>query len=83
MSYIADLTGYLAAQENVWYFTDYQAEPGSFEEQIYQIYQNGEIPFSVDADVYLTDMEKVFFGEIPVEQYVKDVEQKLLKYQKE
>ncbi len=83
LSYIADLTGYLAAQENVWYFTDYQAEPGSFEEQIYQIYQNGEIPFSVDADVYLTDMEKVFFGEIPVEQYVKDVEQKLLKYQKE
>ena len=83
LSYIADLTAYLMAQENVWYFTDYQVEPGSFEEQIYQLYQNGEIPFSVDADVYLNDMEKAFSGEIPVEQYVEDVRQKLLKYQKE
>ncbi len=80
LSYIADLIAYLNAQKDLWYFKDKNVESGSFAEQIYRVYQNGEIPFAVDSDVYLSNFWNVLSGTISIEDYTKDTERRLRMY---
>lgn len=80
LSYLADLIAYLMERDDIWYFKDFQTEPSSFAEQVYGLYQDGEIPFAIDKDVYETGFEEALNGELPLEKYIEDTDRKLQMY---
>ncbi len=83
LCYLADLIAYLMKQDELLLFKDYKAEAGSREEQIYKLFENGEVFFAVDEDVYQKDYEDVLKSEYPLKEYAQEVERRLQLYLKE
>lgn len=53
---------------------------GSFEAEIYTLYENGEIAFGIDSDVYSEGMEEMLDGQKDMEEYIWTTERKLKIY---
>lgn len=83
LSYLADLIAYMTERDDLWYFKDFPAEPGSLEEQIHSLYENGEISFAIDEDVYGADYAGILMSELPLEEYVQETERRYRMYQGE
>ncbi|MDE7298176.1 MAG: hypothetical protein K2N94_05030 [Lachnospiraceae bacterium] len=83
LNYLADLIAYLMRRDDLMIFKDYRAEAGSPEEQIYELFANGEVSFAVDEDVYQKDCADVLKGGQSLEEYVQEVERRLRLYLEE
>lgn len=80
LSYIANLAAYLTNRNDILYFEDYDAEPGSFMDQVHELFRDGDIPIAISWDIYGPDFEPMLDGTLPVEEYIKETERKLQFY---
>lgn len=53
---------------------------GSFETELYALYENGEIAFGIDSDVYLWGLEEMLNGQKDVEEYIRETEKRIKIY---
>ena len=83
LQYLTDLITYLMRKNEFYCFLDYEAEPGSLQEQIHRLFENGEICFAIDEDVCGTDYIEVLSGDRPLEEYALEVERRLQLYRSE
>ena len=83
LCYLADLIAYLMRQDELLIFKDYKTEAGSREEQIHKLFENGEVFFAIDEDVYQKDYVEVLKSNQPLEEYAEEVERRLQLYLKE
>lgn len=79
LAYLTDLIAYLMDGGGMPYFTDWERE-NALDEALYRVYENGEIAFAVDPDVYGEGLEEMLSGTLPLEEYRKDTERKLKIY---
>lgn len=83
LSYLADLIAYLMKRDDLMIFKDYQPEAGSWKEQIHSLFENGEVSFAIDEDVYQKDYIEVLKSDQPLTEYVKEIERRLRLYWQE
>ncbi len=83
LCYLADLIAYLMKQDELLIFKDYKTEAGSREEQTHKLFENGEVFFAIDEDVYQKDYVEVLKSEQPLKEYAEEVERRLQLYLKE
>ena len=79
LAYLTDLIAYLMDGGGMPYFTDWKRE-NALDETLYQVYENGEIAFAIDPDVYEEGLEEMLLGTLPLEEYRKKTESKLKMY---
>lgn len=81
LEFIADYVAWQMAEEEApLFFKEPVPEAGSFEAEVYQLYQNGTIAYTVDADAYMEGFYEMLDGEKGMEEYIKDTERKLKIY---
>ncbi len=83
LCYLADLIAYLMKQDELLIFKDYKTEVGSREEQTHKLFENGEVFFAIDEDVYQKDYVEVLKSNQSLEEYSEEVERRLQLYLKE
>ena len=79
MAYLTELIAYLMHGGGMTYFTYWNKE-NALDETLYQVYENGEIAFAIDPDVYEEGLEEMLLGTLPLEEYRKKTESKLKMY---
>ena len=79
LAYLTDLIAYLMDGGGMPYFTDWERE-NALDEALYQVYENGEIAFAIDPDVYEDGLEEMLSGTLSFEEYRKKTESKLKMY---
>lgn len=79
LAYLTDLIAYLMDGGGMPYFTDWERE-NALDEVLYQVYENGEIAFAIDPDVYSEGLEEMLSGTLPLEEYIQKTESKLKMY---
>lgn len=79
LAYLTDLIAYLMDGGGMPYFTDWERE-NALDEKVYQVYENGEIAFGIDFDVYEEGLEEMLSGTLPLDEYIKKTESKLKIY---
>ena len=82
LKYLADLIAYLTARGDLMIFKD-PVKNNSKEEQIHHLFENGEVSFALDEDVYQKDFKEVLEGNQPLEQYMKELDRRLSLYWEE
>ena len=80
LGYITDLVTYLNGRNDVPYYVDFQAEPGSMQEDLYNLYHNTEIVFGLDPEVYEPGLTEMLEGKLSTEEYMKEMIRKLNMY---
>ncbi len=81
LDFIADYVAWQMAEEEApLFFQEPVPEAGSFESEVYQLYQNGEIAYTVDTDAYMEGFYEMLDGEKGMEEYIKGTEGKLRIY---
>ena len=81
LDFIADYAAWQMAEETPPpFFQEPVPEAGSFAAEVYALYQNGEIAFTVDGDIYLEGFYEMLDGETDVEEYISATERKLRIY---
>jgi sulfur transfer complex TusBCD TusB component (DsrH family) len=83
LSYLTDLIAYLMKQDELLIFKDYKTEAGSREEQTHKLFENGEVFFAIDEDVYQKDYVDVLKSNQSLEEYAKEIDRRLQLYLKE
>lgn len=79
LAYLAALAAYLSQRRDLPFFTDWQGE-GMLDETLHKAYENVEIGFAIDYDVYGEGFDELFFGELSLEEYIRKTEPKLKMY---
>lgn len=79
LAYLAALAAYLSQREDLPFFKDWQGE-GILDETLHKAYENGEVGFAVDYDVYGEGFDELFSGTLPLSEYIKKTESKLKMY---
>lgn len=79
LNYIASLAAYLSQRRDLPFFRDWQGE-GMLDETVHRTYENGEIGFSVDYDVYGEGFDELFSGTLTLSEYMEQTEPKLRTY---
>lgn len=81
LSFLQAYVAWQMAQEDApLYFKEPIPPEDTFEADVYALYQNGEIAFTVDEDTYSEGYEKMLDGELDLEAYIRDTERKLKIY---
>ncbi len=81
LDFLADYVAWQMAEEVLPPFFQQPVPPvDSFEAEVYALYQNGEIAFTVDEDVYLEGFYEMLDGKKDVEEYIRGTERKLRIY---
>ncbi len=81
LSYISDYVNWqMSEKEAPLFFKEPVPEPGSFDEEIYTLYQNGEIAFTLDHEAYINGFYDMLDGKKSLEDYIDETEQKLKIY---
>lgn len=81
LAFLEDWMAWQMMEEDVpLYFKDSKPEEGTFEADIYALYQNGEIAFAIDEDTYNDDFSEMLEGAKSIEEYIRGTEQKLKIY---
>ncbi len=70
-------------QDELLIFKDYKTEAGSREEQTHKLFENGEVFFAIDEDVYQKDYVEVLKSNQSLEEYAKEIDRRLQLYLKE
>lgn len=70
LAYLAALAAYLSKGEELPFFMDWQGE-GILDETLHETYENGEIGFAVDYDVYGEGFDELFSGTLTLSEYIK------------
>lgn len=78
-AYLAALAAYLSRSEELPFFKDWQGE-GVLDKTMHKTYENGEIGFAVDYDIYGEGFDELFSGTMTLSEYIKRTEQKLEMY---
>ena len=74
LQYITTLVAYMLEKEDApLFFANREVEDTTYERTLYELYENGAIVFSVDADVYEA-YEDVLNGSLTVEDFVTEAE---------
>lgn len=74
LQYITTLVAYMLEKEDApLFFANREVADTNYERTLYELYENGAIVFSVDADVYEA-YEDVFDGSLTVEDFVTEAE---------
>lgn len=77
LQYIATLVAYMQEREDApLFFENRKVEDTLFDRSLYELYQNGEILFSVEDDVY-AEYYDVMDGTLSVEEFIKEAETKV------
>jgi len=77
LQYVATLVAYMLEKEDApLFFANREVEDTTYERSLYELYENGAISFSVDADVY-EGYENVLNGSLTVEDFVKEAETRI------
>lgn len=79
LAYLAALAAYLTRRGDLPFFMDWQGE-GVLDETLHKAYENGEVCFAVDYDVYGEGFDELFSGELELSEYIKKTEPKLRMY---
>ncbi len=79
MAYLADLIAYQMKLEDVPYFSD-KKEENALNNALYEVYENAEVVFAVDSDIYDAGFEEMLSGKLSVSEYIKQTESKLKIY---
>ncbi|MDE7327402.1 MAG: hypothetical protein K2N63_14205 [Lachnospiraceae bacterium] len=79
LSYLADLVAYQMRSEDVPYFADGGTQ-NALDTALYKVYQDAEIVFAPDSDIYDTGFDEMLSGELSVVEYIKQTEPKLKMY---
>ena len=58
------------------FFENRKVEENSYEHSLYELYRDGAIAFSIDADVY-TGYSNVLSGTVSLEEYITETETKV------
>lgn len=81
LDFIADYVAWQRTEEEApLFFREPVPAAGSFEAEVYQLYQNGTIAYTVDAGIYLEGFYEMLDGKKGMEEYIKDTERKLKIY---
>ena len=83
LNYLADLIAYLMRRNDLAIFRECELEAGSVEEEIHRLFEDGEVSFAVDEDVYQKDYVEVLKSSQPLSEYMQELERRLQLYQKE
>ena len=78
-AYLAALAAYLSRSEELPFFKEWQGE-GVLDKTMHKTYENGEIGFAVDYDIYGEGFDELFSGTMTLSEYIKRTEQKLEMY---
>jgi len=79
LAYLADLIAYQMKSENVPYFSDGKME-NVLDTALHKVYENAEIVFAVDSDIYEMGFEEMLSGKLSLSEYMKQTESKLKMY---
>lgn len=79
IAYMGDLIAYQMRREDVPYFADWQGVD-ALDAAVHEVYENGEIAFAPDPDIYEDGLEELLSGMLPLEEYIRRTEQKLRTY---
>lgn len=79
LAYLVDLIAYQMKSENVPYFLDEKGE-SALDTALYKVYENAEIVFAVDSDIYSEGLEEMLSGKLSLSEYIKQTESKLKMY---
>lgn len=80
LDYIASWIAYTMEREDIpLFFKDRAAGDSVYESSLYELYQNGEIGFTLDADIY-AGYEAVLEDSSKLEAYIEETERKLKIY---
>ena len=81
LHYIQDYIAYCMAEKELpLFFTDTEAYRDSFGTSLYDLYQNGEITFAIDSDVYGYGFSNVISGDVSLEDYLSEAERRINTY---
>lgn len=80
LNFIEDYVAWQMKGEAPPFFKEPVPAKGSFEADLYALYENGEIAFDIDKDVYMEGIEKVLDGQKDVEEYIRETEKKIKIY---
>ena len=81
LHYIQDYIAYCMAEKELpLFFTDTEVYRDSFVTSLYDLYQNGEITFAIDSDVYGYGFSNVISGDVSLEDYLSEAERRINTY---
>lgn len=80
LDFIEDYAAWRMKEEAPPFFKEPIPVEGSFEAEIYTLYENGEIAFGIDSDVYSEGLEEMLDGQKDMEEYIRTTERKLKIY---
>ena len=81
--YICDLIAYtMKQQEKPLFFADREVENDLYEQSLYELYQNGEIVYNLNVEIY-DGYEDVLKDLSDLESYIRETDRKLKMYLKE
>lgn len=80
LDFIADYITWQMKVGTLPFFREPVPDKGSFDAEIYALYENGEIAFDVDSDVYMDGVEEMLDGKKEVEEYIRKTDKKLKIY---
>ena len=79
LAFMEDYTAWLMKKGRP-FFTGLSAEEGTFKADLYDLYENAEISFGLETNIYLDDYYDMLAGRISMEEYIKDTDRKLRIY---
>lgn len=80
LQYLTDWIAYtMNRPEKPLFFANRMVEEGTYEASLYELYLNGEIVFTIEADIY-EGYDEMFFDSSRLEEYIVETERKLRMY---
>lgn len=84
LNYIEDLIEYIMKQEDKpLFFKEYKDSFSPLRRSYYELYQNGNIVYSIDNELYLDGFNDLITKVINIEEYIKETQRKLDIFYKE
>lgn len=81
LGYIESLVNAMSLEKNSCMLSDKSTyESTAIAQDLYSVYENGEIYFQIPAEIYTLDFEKYCADEITLEEFIVEAERKLLTY---
>lgn len=81
LDFIKSWTAWQMAEETApLHFKTFVPEEGTFEAEVYNLYQNGEIAFAIDTDAYLDGFYEMLDRKKDLEEYIRSTEKRLKIY---
>lgn len=82
--YVSSLSKYLSSQQDSMMFKDRSRYPDKHAYQdLYDIYSNGDITFTLPNELFMSDYEKYLQGEMDLSALIKEADRKLDVFRKE